>query len=372
MGGDPATVESFDPLAIDEGRYGELTRLHNAVQKEIRPDDPARPVAYFRDLYTTLASATEYRRRFWWARDLNGVVVGVLTASVRTTGDNDHVLHVELLVEPEARRRGLGRALVQRAADAARAQGQSLVIGLVTGKEPLREQPGGRFLWSLGVRPGLEHRIYRLQLDHVDPTLLRRWQEEGAQGCPDVTLDFKLDPFEEEELVAVSRLMRAMNGAPRGDLKTQPRVYTPHSVAERDRHLFQRGFQRAVLLAWHRSTGMLIGYTMMLVDPYDPRLLQQADTAVEPSYRGHGLGKWVKAAMLGRMMHDFPRRSEVRTGNADGNEAMLGINRRLGFRPWLAHSVWQVSIDTLLASLGDGPGDGGGAVRQPSGRSQAG
>lgn len=357
MASDRVAVEAFDPRRLGDDRLRDLARLHNTVLRETRPDDPARPLGYYRDLYHSLAGATEYDRRFWWARDVRDRLAGALTGSVRTTGDNGHVMHVELLVAPEARGRGLGRALLRRAALAARQQGQTLLIGLITGSEPLRQEPAGRFSWALGGRPGLEHRIYRLELGDVDATLLRRWQDEGLERCPEARLVWRLEPFRRDELVAVSYLMQAMNGAPRGRLKTEPRVYTPHSVAERDRSTFERGFRRSVVLAWHRDSGALMGYTMMLVDPYDRRVLRQADTAVEPSFRGRGLGKWLKAAMLERMLHDHPESSEVRTGNADANDAILRINRQLGFRPWLAHSVWQVPLDTLLAALGE-PGAG--------------
>lgn len=345
------TLERFRPHRLTHRELAALAELHNAVDRETRPDDPDRPATFIHDHYATLADALEFDRQFWWVRS-RSKVLGAATFSRRCTGDNPHVLHVELLVAPDARRRGIGTALLGKAVEAARENGQDVLIGMVTGEEPLVEQPGGRFLWRLGGRPGLEHRIYRLELASVDLEELQAWERSGQERNPDVETTWRMDAFEEDELVAVSQLMQAMNGAPRGDLKVEPYIYTPQSVAERDRALHREGFQRTVLLARERATSKLLGYTMMLVDPYDDRLLRQADTAVEPAARGRGLGKWLKAAMLLRMMREHPSRSEVRTGNADNNDAMLHINHAIGFRPWLAHSVWQVSLEALEAALG--------------------
>jgi hypothetical protein len=69
----------------------------------------------------------------------------------------------------------------------------------------------------------------------------------------------------------------------------------------------------------------------------------QGNTGVRPEHRGHALGKWLKATMLQRIFDERPQAEEIRTGNADSNDAMLGINRALGFKPHRAHTTWQVT-----------------------------
>ena len=54
-----------------------------------------------------------------------------------------------------------------------------------------------------------------------------------------------------------------------------------------------------------------------------------------PKYRGHGLGKWLKAAMLEKVLAERPAVKFVRTGNADENVPMLKINHALGFKPYV-------------------------------------
>lgn len=52
----------------------------------------------------------------------------------------------------------------------------------------------------------------------------------------------------------------------------------------------------------------------------------QGGTGVFPEFRGKGLGRWLKAAML-------------------------GINQALGFRPYLSRCVWQRETDKAEAYL---------------------
>jgi len=75
-------------------------------------------------------------------------------------------------------------------------------------------------------------------------------------------------------------------------------------------------------------------------------------TGVFPEYRNKGLGRWLKAAMLEKVLKERPEVKYVRTGNADVNAAMLKINTELGFQPYMADALWQVEIDRVLTYLG--------------------
>lgn len=76
--------------------------------------------------------------------------------------------------------------------------------------------------------------------------------------------------------------------------------------------------------------------------------------AVHPDHRGQGLGKWLKAAVLLDLPGEFPGVQRVRTGNADSNAAMLGINRALGFAPAFGRTDWQGRARELLEASRSG------------------
>ena len=100
------------------------------------------------------------------------------------------------------------------------------------------------------------------------------------------------------------------------------------------------------------ATGALAGYTEIIWDPAKPQIAQQQDTAVLPQYRGQGLGRRLKAAMLAKLAQERPQVRWVRTENADANAPMLKINEELGFRPYKADSLWQVETARVQEYLG--------------------
>jgi RimJ/RimL family protein N-acetyltransferase len=83
-----------------------------------------------------------------------------------------------------------------------------------------------------------------------------------------------------------------------------------------------------------------------------PQRAHQHDTAVVPAHRGHGLGLWIKSAMLVALRAERPDVTEIETGNSTANQHMLAINQRLGFRPWQELNSWQGDVPELDARLG--------------------
>jgi mycothiol synthase len=104
------------------------------------------------------------------------------------------------------------------------------------------------------------------------------------------------------------------------------------------------GATRWTMYVREDATGTLAGYTQVYFRPSRPAVAQQGCTAVWPQYRNHGLGRWLKAAMLAKIRRDRPTVRYVRTDNADMNAPMLKINQELGFRPYCSETLWQVEI----------------------------
>ena len=96
-----------------------------------------------------------------------------------------------------------------------------------------------------------------------------------------------------------------------------------------------------------RATGKLAGYTDVAWNPNRPHQLEQWATGIFPRFRNRGLGRWLKAAMLEKVIRERPQVTLVRTGNADSNAPMLHINWELGFKPYFSESVWQVETSRV-------------------------
>ena len=78
--------------------------------------------------------------------------------------------------------------------------------------------------------------------------------------------------------------------------------------------------------------------------PAYPKVMWVGSTGVRPEHRGHALGKWMKAAMTLRVLAEKPGVDDIRTGNADSNDAMLAINAAMGYRPLLGVTTWELPL----------------------------
>ena len=133
-----------------------------------------------------------------------------------------------------------------------------------------------------------------------------------------------------------------MNSEPRDNLDIEDFHFSPEHVRQMEQSMVASGTERWTLYAQERSTGAFAGFTEVFWNPNRPTILHQGGTGVMPHYRNHGLGRWLKAAMLEKVLRERPTVKVVRTGNADSNESMLHINYALGFKPYMSECVWQV------------------------------
>lgn len=79
------------------------------------------------------------------------------------------------------------------------------------------------------------------------------------------------------------------------------------------------------------GTGRTAGYTEI------SRAGAQLYTVVDPAWRGRGVALWLKTTILAALPAEI---RYVTTENNAGNDPMLAVNRRLGFRPYQHHVAW--------------------------------
>jgi GNAT superfamily N-acetyltransferase len=142
-----------------------------------------------------------------------------------------------------------------------------------------------------------------------------------------------------------------MNTAPRDNLDLEDVHWTEAQLREIETTLAHHQTERWTMYVRHRRTGTIVGYTEVFWNARQPETLQQGDTGVLPAHRHHGLGRWLKAAMLEKVLRERPRVQRIRAGNANSNAAMLSINRELGFKPYKSWTTWQVALEEILAYL---------------------
>ncbi|MBI4729810.1 MAG: GNAT family N-acetyltransferase [Acidobacteria bacterium] len=337
-------IEEVDIPSLSDADIEAVNAYGNVLRAESHPEDPPRPVELTRAHVRNIPSFVGV----WgfWARDPAGAIAAAANVSITRTDDNKRLVESEIGVRPDCRRRGIARELLRLVAGVAEAEGRTLLIGSTSARVPA----GELFMKRLGADPGLAQHTNRLPLGEVDRAMVGTWIDKGPDRAPGYTLVAVDGAYPDDLIAQVAVVHEVMNTAPRGDLDIEDFHITVEQVREREKSMLAARLERWSLFA-RAPSGELAGFTEVSWTPAMPKVVHQMNTGVRPEHRGHGLGKWLKAWMLRRVLAERPEAEEIRTGNADSNDAMLGINRLLGFRPYEAHMAWQISLERARAYL---------------------
>ncbi len=337
-------IRPVDLRRASDAEYAALTGFLNVMRAERVPEDSPVPLE---ERVAGWRAIPEREHIETWAVWEDDQLIGYADAGFDAVAtENTHLIWAEVSVRPSHRRQGIARALIERVVGVAVRAGRRLIIGGTSDRAPAGEALMNR----LGAKKALETHLNQLLLEDLDRELLRRWIVEGPNG--DFELGFWDGAYPEDQLERICQLMDVMNTAPRGELEMDDWKVTPAQLREWERQTSATGTVRWTIHATDRKTGEFVGYTETGWNPNRPEILGQWGTGVFPEYRGRGLGKWLKAAMLERALRERPSITKVRTGNADSNGPMLKINHALGFKPYIADAEWQVEVNQVLAYLG--------------------
>ena len=283
------------------------------------------------------------RRVAWLASGDGGAPVGSAFLRLFTRPGQDHLAELDLHVHPAERGRGTGTLLLSAAVDAAREQRRrSLVAQAVPGS------PGARFLAARGFREVLTLTYARLELAAVDRPVLAAIVDEPHPGYRLESWDGTV-PDELAETFARSR--RAMDDMPMGGTDYGTVHWDVERVRAAAAAVAARGELLHTVVAVAESDGSIAGFTELVV-PGDGAGDGGGDgagdgqhygTGVLPEHRGHGLGRWMKAAAILHARDRHPRLGGLLTDTADANLPMRAINDALGYTP--THQTTEYQLD---------------------------
>ena len=117
--------------------------------------------------------------------------------------------------------------------------------------------------------------------------------------------------------------------APTGEREIEPSATSAADIREQEAILAAQGRTSFAAIALDPS-GDIAAYTQ-LVHSSAESMVYQWGTLVRAEHRGHRLGAAVKAAAAGEFARSELAARAIITYNAEENEHMLAINRRLGF-----------------------------------------
>lgn len=339
-------IEKFDPKTASEAEWVALNKFNNLWRAEQWSQDLPVPVEYTRLRLTAISPLSTLHK--WVVRDPKDEIVATAELWTEKAETNQHMGWIEMVVLASYRRQGLGTRLFSLIVDAARAQDRRLIIMETDGDIPA----GQAFVEQLGATYGIGSATNQLSLAELDRGLIQTWMTRATERAAEFSLGFWDGSFPEAELPDIAKLFNtSINDEPKGNLELEDEQMTPERLRHWDEAEAKRKTQRWVVYVRDNTTHELAGYSMIVWNPFEPDLIRQYGTGVRRDYRNRGLGRWLKAAMLQRILRERPQVKFIRTGNADSNAPMLKINYELGFKPYKTWIEWQISVDQLEAAL---------------------
>jgi GNAT superfamily N-acetyltransferase len=305
-------------------------------------DVPLIPVQPFQELLAERADDRSMRRQRWIAR-VDGEAVGNALV-VLPDLDNTEAAHLALVVHPDARRRGVGRALLTVVLRRLREQGRTHVIG--DAAEPLDgpPSPGAIFAQAVGAQRALDEISRSLEVAEIPDGGISALEDEATRHsagyelvqwvgrCPDDIVD---------DLAVLTG--RMTTDAPMGDLDWEAEAWDRARYRDAEERTIRLGRSWVTTAARHVATGRVVAYSDIGWTGEHVTAFQWM-TIVAPEHRGRRLGLLVKAANLQRLLQEAPQIQRVITWNAESNAHMIAINEALGFRARQRFGQWQLRV----------------------------
>lgn len=329
-------IAPFVPAESTGRDVRELYELSTAVTSAEFPEYPLPTFeAYSRQ---TCAPATAGGPHQLWTCRVAGRLAATATL-VFPDRENLQVVVATVRVAPDLRRRGVGTALLRALLPEIRRRGRTAVVGhgMKIGRESERWAAGlgfatvQRLTWQYLVVPEADPRAWRVDLP--DGFRIRHWTDAAPDGL--------VDGF------AVART--AIGDAPTGGGSRRFPAWSVERVRQHEADMRAIGEEHRFVVAVHEATGTIAGLTEIAFLPGQTHYCYQEDTAVLPAFRGNGLGRCVKAAMMQWLRADRPGLERVLTTVAADNSYMIDINHRLGYTT--THTVASVEADISALAL---------------------
>ncbi|UQX03419.1 GNAT family N-acetyltransferase [Streptomyces sp. RerS4] len=314
---------------------------HRVVAASTAHDLPGVPVPDPGQILARLTTpALGSHRLSWLATGADNVPVGVAGLRVFTSPGQEHLAELELHVDPAHRRLGTGSLLLSAVVAACRTENRRSLIATAPA-----DGPGEKFGAQRGFRPVLTLDHLLLRLDEADEAGEAGLLQVADAEHPGYRLTGWTGTVPDDLADAFAAAKYAMNDMPVGDADYGTVAWDADRVRAMAQVVADRGDTLLTIAAVH-DDGAMAGYTEILLPRGSAPRAQQYDTAVVPAHRGHGLGLWVKAAMLRRLRAEHPDVVEIETDNADDNVHMLAVNHRLGFRSYRRTREFQLDVPT--------------------------
>jgi GNAT superfamily N-acetyltransferase len=336
-------IQEVDTRSAPESLLAEMHEYYGPLRAEELPNDP--PVPFERQA----ADWKNYREDEdvpRWLLRVDGEIAAIAVAFISLDQNLENAF-ARIHVRPELRRQGLGRLLAQPVLEFLSLDGRKrLSTYIIEGK------PEGALLERLGLKSAYREKRSRLVVADVDMDLMRTWIKRASERASEYELLYMEMPFPEEVIDRYCELQFQMNTAPQEDFEQDDEVVTPKIWRDLEEKMTASRHELHTCVAIHKSTGDFVGSTTLNTDKLQPDQAWQWETVVHPDHRNKGLGRWLKAANIVKVLEARPLVDRIDAWNAKSNEPMLNINIEMGFKQILVTDAWQGDLETARERLG--------------------
>jgi GNAT superfamily N-acetyltransferase len=315
-------MELIEVTADERAGIVELTRIYEAAR---RVDSPWELPWTPRWVEAEVRHGWDGEPGRHFLAAVGGRAVGL--AVVHTTEyDNPDLASVEVVVDPDARRRGHGSAVLEEALGVCLSMQRTNITA-----ESWLDEGFEAFATAHGFRRASVSARRRHDVDTQPPGLVDALYLEARAEAEDYEL-LRVHGRTPDDLVErLAVATAAINDAPLDDLDVEDDQFPPERIRAYEEAQLARGPGFYRVLALHRSSGEVAGHTVVAVDPERPAYGEQHDTAVVAAHRGHRLGVLLKSDMVRWLREVEPQLQHIGTWNAASNAHMIGVNERLGY-----------------------------------------
>jgi len=183
---------------------------------------------------------------------------------------------------------------------------------------------------SWGGRQFSRGQHFVLHRKDIAQSLVDKWLKEIPAANPELRLEF-FDGVPEELLDEYGeRLEEALRDMPEENDSGMPVRFDRESYIGQQKWRRENNRRDIVAFLFDRDNN-LVADSDLVINLKQPKTVDQLMTMVSRDYRGRGLAKWLKAAMIRRLEEVAPRFEKISTLMREVNEPIQHINEQLGF-----------------------------------------
>jgi GNAT superfamily N-acetyltransferase len=247
--------------------------------------------------------------------------------------DNTDKAYFKVDVDVPYRRRGIGRALVERIEQVAKGDDRRLLLVETTLPFEEREAHGyRRFAEVCGYELSNYEVVRHLRLPVPDDRI-QGWIDEARPRHEGYTVETFVDGVPDDLIESLCVLIAQLAvDAPTGDVDFEEGTMTPERYAESVATARAMGRSRYETVALTPDR-LVVAQSTLVAPLTDDTIVYQWGTFVHREHRGHRLGLATKAVNLRAVQAARDDLTLVTTQNAETNGYMVSINEQMGFEP---------------------------------------